>query len=206
MQQPSDPADPRRFAPSTARNREPILQVLRDLLPTTGRVLEIASGAGEHAAYFADHFPDLTWQPSDADPEASPSIAAWAAQARHGNVKPPLVLDVARWPWPLESAEAVICINMVHISPWACTEGLMRGAGAILQAGGLLYLYGPYRIDGQQTAPSNEQFEQWLKSLNPEFGVRDLADVQAEAARHGLELVQKIPMPSNNFSLVLRKN
>ncbi|CCQ75537.1 DUF938 domain-containing protein [Magnetospira sp. QH-2] len=205
MKTPSDANDPRRYSPSTARNREPILAAIRDILPAQGLVLEIAAGSGEHGPFIADALPDLTWQPSDLDPDNLPSIAAWAETAAHKNVRPPLILDVMADPWPIDRAGAILCINMIHISPWACTEALMRGAGSILAEGAPLILYGPYRIDGKQTAPSNEAFEGWLKGLNPDFGVRDLGEVAHVATRHGLTLEQRIEMPANNFVVVFRR-
>ena len=195
----------KRCAPATERNREPIAAVLREVLPDRGTVLEVASGTGEHAAYFARLFPDLTWQPSDPDPEALVSIEAWAADAEASNLRPPVFLDAASGTWPLERADAILCINMVHISPWTATLGLMRGAGRRLPAGGPLILYGPYRRAEVPTAPSNEDFDASLRSRNPEWGLRDLAQVRAEAEGQGLGFERLYEMPANNLTLVFRK-
>ena len=179
--------------------------MLREVLPEQGTVLEVASGTGEHAAYFAGLFPRLLWRPSDPDPQALASIKAWRREAGLANLLPPLRLDAAAGEWPTEEADAILCINMVHISPWAATEGLMRGAGRVLKPGAPLYLYGPYRQQGVETAPSNEAFDRSLKTRNPEWGVRNLEDVVAEAGKHGLALERVVPMPANNLSLVLRR-
>lgn len=195
-----------RLAPSTARNRDPILEVLRGHLPPNGLVLEVAAGAGEHAAYFAAAFPGLTWLPTDPDPEALASIVAWRGHAALPNLLAPVRLDAATAePWPVSEAQAVININMIHISPWAATEGLIAGAGRILPNDGVLFLYGPYFEDGVEPAPSNLAFDQSLKSRNPAWGIRRREDVEALAARHGLQLAARIPMPANNLSLVFRK-
>jgi Protein of unknown function (DUF938) len=167
--------DHRRTAPATQRNRDPILGVLRRILPPTGLVLEIASGTGEHVAHFAAALPGLRWQPSDPDPIARPSIEAWTAGTE--NILAPLLLDASAETWPVERVEAIICINMVHISPWTATAGLMRGAAAILRPGAPLYLYGPYRRKGGHTAPSNASFDADLRARNPEWGVRDVEAV-----------------------------
>jgi SAM-dependent methyltransferase len=158
--------------------------------------------------HFAGAFPALTWQPSDLEPENLASIQAWRDHALLDNLKGPMRLDVRHLPWPRIAAgslDAVVAINLIHISPWECTGTLMRGAAAALKPGGVLYLYGPYRIDGAQTAPSNEAFEGWLKGLDQRFGVRDLGEVHAEAEAAGLEFAEKIAMPANNFSVVFRK-
>lgn len=201
----SSPADPRLYRPHVARNREPILDVLRRVLPAQGLVLEVASGSGEHAAYFAQHLPTLSWQPSDPDPAALASIAAHRAAVGVPNLLAPLHLDVTSAPWPVERADAIVCNNMIHISPWAATEGLLAGAGRVLSAEGVLYLYGPYRIDGRHTAPSNEAFDASLRAQNPLWGVRDLADVRALAGRHGLVLAETVAMPADNLSVVFRR-
>ena len=197
------PNDARRQSPSTARNREPILEVLRKIMPPAGLVLEIASGTGEHAVHFATHLPELEWQPSDADPDARASIAAWRAESALSNLRPPLALDVAMDPWPVARADAVICINMIHISPWSAAEALVRGAAPILPAGGVLFLYGPYRREGRHTAPSNEAFDHDLRQRNSKWGVRDLEAVVKLAAGSGLDLSRIIEMPANNLSIVL---
>ncbi|NKJ01774.1 DUF938 domain-containing protein [Novosphingobium sp. SG707] len=196
--------DLRRIAPAAARNRDPILNVLRDALPPSGVVLELASGSGEHIVHFARALPDLHWQPSDPSPDACASIAAWTAAEGLDNVAPPLALDAAG-EWPVTRADAILCINMIHISPWAATQGLMRGAGAILPSGGLLYLYGPYRRAGVALEPSNAAFDADLRARNPEWGLRDLEDVSACAARHGLRVEAVLPMPANNLSVLLRR-
>lgn len=192
-------------SPSTARNREPIAAVLREVLPVQGTVLEVASGAGEHAVYFAGLFPQLVWQPSDFLPEALSSIEAYVADAGLANLREPVTLDAAGASWPVDAADAMVCINMVHISPWAACLGLMRGAGRLLPFGGPLVLYGPYRRTGQKTAPSNAQFDKSLKDRNPEWGLRALEDVAAAASDEGLALERVVEMPANNLSLVFRK-
>lgn len=195
----------KRSAPATERNRDPIAVVLRDALPDRGTLLEIASGSGEHAVYFAGLFPALLWQPTDPDPEALTSIAVWRQEAGPDNLLEPLRLDAAAQAWPVEAADAILCVNMVHISPWAATEGLMRGAGRLLAAGAPLLLYGPYRRAGVATAESNEAFDRSLRSRNPEWGLRDLEAVEAEAARNGLRLERVVEMPVNNLTLVFRR-
>lgn len=197
--------DRRRSSPATQRNRGSILEVLRTVLPATGLVLEVASGTGEHVAYFASAFPNLEWQPTDRNPEARDSIAAWLTDGA-ANVRAPLDLDVTSKNWPVTAADAVLAINLVHIAPWEATIGLMRGAGRILPDGGALYLYGAYRIDGRHTAPSNEEFERWLKAQDAAWGVRNLEDVVEEARAHGLTLIKTVAMPANNFSVVFRKS
>jgi len=198
-------AEAKRHAPATARNRDAILAILQDALPTSGLVLEIASGTGEHIVDFAGHFPALTWQPSDYDRLGLASIAAWSAEAGHPNLRQPVQLDASADDWPIDQADAILCINMVHISPWAATQGLMAGAGRIVPPGGLLYLYGPYLRDGEDTAPSNLAFDANLKAQNPEWGLRDLGAVVDLAANHGLHLEQVIDMPANNLSLIFRR-
>jgi SAM-dependent methyltransferase len=194
--------DARLFSPSTARNREPILGVLKQVLPPAGLVLEIASGAGEHAVHFASHLPRLQWQPSDPDAGARASIEAWRESAELPNLLPAVALDVMAEPWPVDRADAVVCINMVHISPWTATEALMRGAARRLPPDGILFLYGPYRRGGRHTAPSNEAFDQDLRRRNPVWGVRDLDDVAGLAEINGLRLRQTVEMPANNLSVV----
>ena len=201
-----DPPEGARTSPSTARNRQPILQVLAPRLPDGARVLEIASGAGEHAVFLAAALPRVKWQPSDPDPTARESIAAWRAQAGLSNLAEPLALDAADpTTWPTEPVDAVVCINMIHISPWAATEGLMAGAGRSLALGGKLFLYGPYIEADVPTAPSNLAFDNSLKARNPAWGLRDLAEVQALATTHGLKFVERIAMPANNLVLVFEK-
>jgi SAM-dependent methyltransferase len=191
----------KQHAPATDRNREPIREVLARELPTTGTVLEIASGTGEHAVYFARAFPALTWQPSDPDATARDSIVAHCTEAGLPNLAVPLALDVLG-PWPIESADAIVCINMIHIAPWEATLALFAGAARLLSPGALLYLYGPYRFDGV-TAPSNVEFERWLHSKDPRFGVRDVRDLRAAAA--GFTLDGIVAMPANNHSLMFRR-
>lgn len=195
----------KRSAPATERNREPILAVLRDILPSVGLVLEVASGTGEHIVHFARHLPALDWQPSDPDPDALTSIEAWSADAGLPNLRPPVILDAAAERWPLDRADAILCINMVHISPWTTTLGLLDGAARLLGPGAPLYLYGPYRRADAATAPSNEAFDASLKSRNPEWGLRSLEDVVREAERRGFILRQVAPMPANNLSVILRR-
>ena len=196
--------DPRLYHPHVARNREPILDVLRRALPPRGLVLEVASGSGEHAAFFADALPSVSWQPTDIDGNALASIAAFRASTGVPNLLAPLRLDVTSASWPLDRAEAVVNCNMIHISPWAACEGLIAGAGRILPSGGVLYLYGPYRIDGRHTAPSNAEFDAYLRGQNAAWGIRDLAEVSGLAARHGLTLAETVPMPANNLSVIFR--
>ena len=196
----------KRHAPATVRNREPIAAVLREVLPPGGTLLEIASGSGEHAAHLAPLFPGLLWQPTDPDADALTSIAAWREECGAANLLPPLFLDAASpEDWPVDRVDAMLCINMVHISPWAATAGLLRGAGRLLGPGAPLILYGPYRRAGVATAPSNEAFDRSLKDRNPEWGLRALEDVAAEAEANGLALEQAVEMPANNLSLIFRR-
>jgi SAM-dependent methyltransferase len=198
--------DPRRFAPATQRNRQPLLEVLSRVLPGDGLVLELASGTGEHAVWFAQQLRPLAWQPSDPDPLMRRSIAGHAAGADIKSLKAPLDLDVTRRPWPIERADAVVCVNLIHIAPWTAAEGLMAGAGAVLPAGGVLCLYGPYKRDGRHTAPSNASFDASLRAENPAWGVRDLEAVSELAAGQGLVLEEVVEMPANNLSLVFRRS
>lgn len=191
-------------APAASRNREPIREVLARHLPERGSVLEIASGTGEHAIYLAARFPALAWQPTDIDPAACASIEAWRVEAELPNLAPPLGLDVLSPVWPVPSADAIVCINMVHIAPWDAALALFAGAVRTLPPGGLLYLYGPYRFDGA-TAPSNEAFDRSLRERDPQWGVRDVRDLRAAAETAGLELRDTVAMPANNHSLVLRR-
>lgn len=195
--------DPRQFSAATARNRDPILAVLRRVLPPHGLVLELACGTGEHAAHVAGALPALEWQPTDLDVAMFPSVVAHAAALP--NVMPPVALDVTTPAWPVTHADAIVCINMIHISPWSASEGLMAGAARMLPAGGVLYLYGPYKIDGCHTAPSNAAFDAALRARDPAWGVRDLNDVTALAGRHGLALSETVQMPANNLSVVFCK-
>ncbi|MEO3473584.1 DUF938 domain-containing protein [Roseomonas sp. CAU 1739] len=197
--------DPRRFAPAAARNRDAILDALRRHLPATGLVLEIGSGSGEHAIHFAAAMPNLTFQPSDPDPDARASIDAWTAESGLANIRPALALDAAAPAWPLATADAVVCINMIHIAPWAATEGLMRGAAAILPPGAPLILYGPYRQGGAHTAPSNAAFDADLRARDPAWGVRDLEAVAALAGSRGFGPPTVTAMPANNLTVVFRR-
>jgi SAM-dependent methyltransferase len=193
-------------SPAAQRNRDPILDLLRDVLPPTGRVLEIASGGGEHAVHFAAGLPGLAWQPSDPSPEARAIIEARRAEAGLANLEAPLDLDAARPDgWVVTSADAIVCINMIHISPWAATEGLMAGAGRLLGPGGVLFVYGPYLEDGVATAPSNLAFDASLKARDPAWGLRRREAVEALAVLNGLVPERRIEMPANNLSLVFRR-
>ena len=197
--------DLRRSAPSALRNRDPILDALRLVLPSTGLVLEVASGTGEHIVHFARELPALNWQPSDPSPAARKSIAAWVAAEERSNIREAIDLDAAQSPWPVEQVAAVICINMVHISPWAATIGLMRGAGQVLVSGGVLYLYGPYRCPDRPLEPSNVAFDQDLRARDARWGLRDLDAVIQCAADHGLEFERAIDMPANILSVIFRR-
>ncbi len=197
--------DERRYAPATQRNRGPILDLLRGVLPPRGLVLEIASGTGEHVVHFARELPNLTFQPTDPEPSARGSIAAWIAEEKLSNIRAPLELDAARTPWPVTAADAIICVNMIHISPWDSTLGLMRGAAAILPAGAPLFLYGPFIRAGIATAPSNLDFDADLKRRNPAWGLRDLANVANVAAAAGFSAPVVTEMPANNLGVVFRR-
>lgn len=199
----------KRSSPASVRNREPILEVLRPRLPASGLVLEIASGSGEHAVHLARALPQLEWQPTDREDAALASIAAWRAEAALPNLRAPLRLDVTEEPWPAElvagSVAAIFCANMVHISPWRASEALFAGAGRLLAEGAPLFTYGPYRFDGRFTAPSNEAFDQSLRSRDPSWGVRDVAELRALGERSGLVLEETIEMPANNHVLLFRR-
>ena len=193
-------------SPSVVRNRDPILSVLGRVLPPTGQVLEIASGTGEHAVHFAAAFPHLTWQPTDRDERALKSIAAHRAASALPNLLPPLLLEAATTEWPVKRVDAIVAINMVHISPWQATQGLMARAGRILPSGGVLFLYGAYKENGAHTASSNEAFDLDLRRRDPEWGVRDVEAVADLAREHGLDLVERVQMPANNLGLVFRRS
>lgn len=210
--------DRRRMAPAAARNRDPILSVLREVLPASGRVLEIASGTGEHVVHFARHLPTLAFQPSDRTPEALESIAAWVSAERLGNVLPPLLVDLGGGAGRTDALsggagasgegpvfDALICINMVHIAPWSATEALMGLAAAVLRPGAPLYLYGPYLQDGVETAEGNRAFDANLRARDPAWGLRRLEDVAELARRHGFARPEVTPMPANNLSVVFRR-
>lgn len=199
-------APQKKVAPAAERNKDAILDVLRRTLPHAGMVLEVASGTGQHAVHFAANLPyPILWQTSEPDAELRRSISAWIEDAALDNVLPPLNLDVTAKHWPIDRVQAVVCINLIHISAWDATVGLLRGAGRILEEDGVLIVYGPFLIDGSHTAPSNASFDQSLRAQNSEWGVRDLADISAQAEKHGLMLEDKIAMPANNFSLIYRK-
>jgi cyclopropane fatty-acyl-phospholipid synthase-like methyltransferase len=195
----------KQHAPATARNREPIGDVLSRALPPSGVVLELAAGSGEHSIYFAARFAHLDWQPTDVSGAALASIAAWRDEAALPNLRAPLRLDVCDSTWPVERVDAITCINMIHISPWQATLGMFGGAATVLAPGALLYLYGPYRFDGAFTAVSNEQFDRSLRERDPQWGVRDVRDVTAVATTAGFELREVIAMPANNHSLLFRR-
>ena len=194
--------DARQHSPSAARNRGPILDALRPRLPAAGLVLEVASGTGEHAAHLAAALPGLAFQPTDPQPEALASIGAWCAGLT--NVRPALALDAAAARWPVAAADAVLCVNMVHIAPWAAVEGLVAGAARVLPPGGLLALYGPYMRGGRHTGPGNAAFDADLRARNPAWGVRALEDVAALAAAAGFGAPEAVQMPADNLLLAFR--
>ena len=195
----------RRSAPAALRNREPIADVLEEWLPASGLVLEVASGTGEHAVFFAARFPALEWQPSDLHPDALGSIAAWREAAAMPNLRLPLTLDAASGDWPIGEADAVLSINMVHISPWASGLGLVAGAEKLLSPGAPLILYGPWLKDDIETEPSNMAFDAELKYRNPDWGLRRVEEFAAAAERHGFALEATRRMPANNLMLLFRK-
>jgi len=198
--------DARMFSAACERNREPILEVLRDTLPRRGLVLEIAAGTGMHGAWFAPRLgPGVVWQPTDASPDALESIAAWRAQVAAPNLLPPQRLDVTASAWPIDVADAIYCANMVHIAPWACTEGLFAGAARLLEPGAPLALYGPFLRDDVPTAPSNVAFDESLRARDPAWGIRPLRDVNEVAERHAFLLERVVEMPANNLTLVFRR-
>lgn len=188
-------------APNALRNRDAILEVLRVQLPAAGRALEIASGTGEHVAHFAAAIPSLQFQPSDPDPQRRASINAWT----HGlaNVQPAIDLDVMA-SWPDLGVDAIICINMIHIAPWAAAEALFAGAARALVPNGLLMLYGPFKIDGAHTGPSNADFDADLRARNSKWGVRDLTEISGLTARFAFSLPERVQMPANNLCLIFR--
>ncbi|MBS0541351.1 MAG: DUF938 domain-containing protein [Proteobacteria bacterium] len=195
----------RREAPAAARNRDPILAVLQRYLPPKGLVLEFASGTGEHVVHFARALPALSFQPSDPNESARASIDDWVETLGLANVAPALALDAAAASWPVAEAVAILCINMIHISPWAATEGLLAGAGRTLPPGGVLFLYGPYRRNGVPTAPGNEAFDADLRARDPAWGLRVLEDVAALAAQNGFGAPDVVEMPANNLSVIFRR-
>jgi SAM-dependent methyltransferase len=198
-------ADGRWVAPAAERNKGPILKVLQRVLPPRGLVLEIGSGTGQHVVHFAKAMSHLSWQPSDPDAENRRSIALWSRVEELSNVRAPRALDVRVRPWPIDAADAVVCINVVHVSPWAATLALFDGAGEALPPEGVLFLYGPYRRGGRHTAPSNEKFDADLRAHDPEWGLRDVDELAVGADRAGFALAEIVDMPANNFSLVFRR-
>jgi len=211
----------KQYALATQRNREPILEVLQKILPPTGTVLEIASGTGEHAIFFAPRLQPRKWLPSDPNPLLRDSIIAWSAENQCENLYPPIDLDVRSPIWPVEIGglpewlrddlnnspiTAIVNINMIHISPWSASMGLMAGAGRILPQGGILYLYGPFTEGGKHTAPSNQAFDESLRTQDHEWGVRDLDDVTDQANKNGLTLLDSYKMPANNLSVVFQRS
>ena len=204
-------SDLREYSPSCERNRESILTVLKQILPSAGEglVLEVASGTGQHSAWFGRALPHLRWQPSDLDSHLHPSIEAWATHEGATNVRTPLVLDVTSDEWPQEPFDsevvAIFNANMIHISPWRACEGLLSKAADLLASGRHLFMYGPYTQGGVHTAPSNESFDQSLRTRNPDWGIRDLEDVIACARAYGLEHAETIEMPANNLSVIYRR-
>lgn len=196
----------KQHAPATLRNRDPIREVLARELPASGTVLEIAAGTGEHAVFFAERFPALAWQPTDPSPEALDSIAAYRAEYGGTNLAAPLLLDAADPAgWPVAEAAAIVCINMVHISPWQASIGLFAGAGRVLSSGAPLILYGPYIEDGVETAPSNLDFDASLKARNPLWGLREVAALDALGVQNGFARSARYALPANNIMLVYRR-
>jgi len=198
-------ADGKWSIPSAERNKGPILDVLARVLPTRGVVLEIASGTGQHVIHFATALPGLTWQPSDSDVELRESIVLRVGEEQLPNVRTPIDLDVTRLPWPLQTADAVVCINLIHVAPWSATPALFEGAKALLPAQHFLFLYGPYRRFGRHTSESNERFDSDLRAHNSEWGLRDLEAVCEIAAAAGFVLAETVEMPANNFSVIFER-
>lgn len=198
-------ADGKWSTPSAERNKGPILDVLARVLPPRGLVLEIASGTGQHVVHFAKALPDLSWQPSDPDQELRASIDLWVGEEQRPNLHRAIDLDVTRLPWPLQTADAVVAINMIHVAPWSATLALFEGAQALLSTGQVLFLYGPYRRDGHHTSESNAQFDRDLRTHSPEWGLRDMEAVSDVAAGAGFVLAEIVEMPANNFSLVFKR-
>lgn len=197
--------DERKRASWVARNRQPILDVLGRVLPPRGCVLEVASGTGEHAAFFAPRLAGLSWTPTDVDADSLRSIRAWRAHAAAANLLEPLQLDVLGDDWPSGPFDVIVAMNLIHIAPFAVCEGLMRGAGSVLCDGGLLYLYGPFFVGGKEPAPGNLRFDEDLRRRDPGWGVRKLEDVVDVAAQHRLVLRETVDMPSNNLSVFFEK-
>jgi SAM-dependent methyltransferase len=197
--------DGRLTSPSAARNKEPIATVLSQVLPRSGLVLEVGSGTGEHAVHFARVMPHLAWQATEQDEECLRSICAWVATETQANLRQPLYLDVIDAQWPIEAADAIICINMIHIAPWTATQGLLRGSSRILPPAGLLCLYGPYRVGGKHSSASNRAFDAQLRAIKAEWGVRDLDAVSNEARAFNIELERTFELPANNLIAIFRK-
>ncbi len=195
----------RRHAPATLRNRDPILAVLRRVLPAEGTVLEIAAGTGEHALHFSSALERVSWLATDADPDAVESIAAWREEQGPPNLLAPMLLDVTSPRWPIGTVDALFCANMIHIAPWSACLGLLAGAGRHLAHGAPLVLYGPYRLQARHTAPSNEAFDRDLRARDPRWGVRDLDEVLDAAEHEGLAFEERVEMPANNQTIVLRR-
>ncbi len=193
------------FAPSAERNKDEILAVLPGILPSEGTILEIASGTGQHAVHFAPHFPGATWQPTDRRTEILPSIRAWIAESGLSNVAEPLELDVSWDPWPVEQADGIVTINMLHISPWSTCSAWLTGAARVLSPGAPLFYYGPMIREGRATAQGNLDFDVSLRGRNPAWGVRKLEEIAALATERGLTLDTVLDMPNNNTSLVFRQ-
>ncbi|HEX6997860.1 MAG TPA: DUF938 domain-containing protein [Gammaproteobacteria bacterium] len=193
-------------SPAAERNKQPILEVLERVLPPRGLVLEVASGTGQHVVHFARALPELEWQPTEPDEALRAALERRRAAAALPNVREAVALDVTRRPWPVAQAAAVVCINMIHIAPWAAAEGLFAGAAEVLAAGAPLVLYGPFMIDGRHTAPSNEAFDASLRARDPAWGVRDLRDVRALAGRCGFAFAERVAMPANNLTVVFRRS
>jgi SAM-dependent methyltransferase len=198
--------DGRLVVSSAERNRRPILNLLERVLPKTGLVLEIASGTGQHVVHFAQALKGLSWQPTDMDAGCRRSISGWLATAELANVRQPLDLDVRALPWRVPTLDAIVCLNLIHIAPWSVATALFAGAGLALRETGLLYLYGPYSVQGRHTAPSNAAFDSALRAENPEWGLRDLKEVESLAKDQGFDLAETIEMPANNFSVLFRKH
>lgn len=193
------------FAPAAERNRQPILEVLARVLPKSGLVLEIASGTGQHSVFFSERLPSLRWQPTDTAPDALQSIRSWVDEENRDNLLRPIELDV-RWPtWPVATVDAMLCVNMIHISPWETTEALFAGAQGLLAPGAPLVTYGPYRLHGKHTAPSNVAFDESLRSRNARWGVRDIDELTTLAQHTGFELEERVEMPANNMTLVWKR-
>ena len=201
-----DAPDARRDAPATHRNLPVLRAELTRVLPDTGTVLEVASGTGQHVCALAQAFPHLRWQPSDPDPDARASIAAWTAHERRENVAAPLALDVRAAGWPLTRADAVLCVNMAHIAPWEATIGLLEGAWRVLPPTGPLVLYGPWHVGGRPTAPSNAAFDESLRARDPAWGVRAIEDLLMAAVARGFALTRVEAVPANNLVIVLRRD